>query len=638
LLLGAVPGHIFGELLLARQTGNTTGTQSTPKAEKSQAVDSIQPADQAANQEEAKPDAEAAPEPSASKPAADDIEPEKKEGPEPEAEREPGPTSQAEPEAPPGPPSEVETAEEGPEEEASENVPTDETAASVEASEGRAKGPREILALMGLDESHFERLRDGEPWQEGENELLLRLLFRMPSFRASDIHRWTREMPGMAAFEEAPDERRGEFFALRGTVLSVEPQRPLPEVAERFQFDVYYRCRLQLADGQGAAVVFTRIVPEAWTEGGPVDERGGANGLFLKVGGAEEEPGTAFFAAPRLAWYPDTLLGQLGMDYGLFEDVKDRRSLTRRERDAFYRMLTVVGFTDPTELMRLATERAKQATGEKAHSVVPLFNKAPQQRGKLFVLEGTARRVVEVRVEDPDIIQRFGVDHYYEMAVYTDDSQGNPIFFCVRRLPEGMPLGDGPRYGEFVRVAGFFFKTWGYRPIAEGLGAGAQEEEAVVRRQLAPLLIGNQPVWIPTASPEQSPWVGTVAGGLFVLALVGIWIGVWRYSRGDKEFHEQTILKTLQLDQDVQLDQLGLEASDGPDFTHLAEADTAEASEAAGRGEAEQRDRASEDAGPASDGGEPPRQTEGAAADRAREGGEQSEGDPDEGAGREPPR
>lgn len=449
------------------------------------------------------------------------------------------------------------------------------SAPSPTASPQSARGPdpHQLLELMGLDQSHFDRLTDGQPWIEGENELLLRLLFRMPSFRALDIYRWAKPLPPMNELFQDPGAYRGRFFALRGRVLSIEPQRPLPEMAERFEFDVYYRCKLELAENKAMAVVFTRVVPDEWASGGPIDEQCGANGMFLKVGGPEANPNMPFFAARRLAWYPDTLLGKLGMDYGLFEDVEDRRSLTRRERDAFYRMLMVAGYTNPTQLMRRATQRAIEETGQKDSSVVPLFNEAPQQRGELFVLQGTARRVVKIRVEDPEIVERFGIDHYYEMAIYTDDSQGNPIFFCVRHLPEGMPTGDDPRFGEFVRVAGFFFKTWGYRPIAGGPEVD-DEGNRVVRRQLAPLLIGNQPVWYPAPKAERNPWIGAIAGGLFVLALVGIWIGVWRYSRSDKKFHEQTIVKTLQLDQEVRLDELGLEANDGPDFSGLAAADS----------------------------------------------------------------
>jgi len=40
------------------------------------------------------------------------------------------------------------------------------------------------------------------------------------------------------------------------------------------------------------------------------------------------------------------------------------------------------------------------------------------------------------------------------------------VVFCVRELPKGMPMGDGPDYSEYVEVAGFFFKTWAYSPRA----------------------------------------------------------------------------------------------------------------------------------------------------------------------------
>ena len=75
--------------------------------------------------------------------------------------------------------------------------------------------------------------------------------------------------------------------------------------------------------------------------------------------------------------------------------------------------------------------------------------------------------VEEILVNDPDIVARFGIDHYYQVSLFTDDSYDKhwnpqPLTFCLRELPEGMPYGNLPRYGETVRMAGFFFKTWSY--------------------------------------------------------------------------------------------------------------------------------------------------------------------------------
>ena len=95
---------------------------------------------------------------------------------------------------------------------------------------------------------------------------------------------------------------------------------------------------------------------------------------------------------------------------------------------------------------------------------MPLFNDAgqPARAAGGIAGHGAADRRDPPRPGDQDIVARFGIDHYYQVSLFTDDSQGNPLTFCVRELPEGMPYGNLPRYGETVRIAGFFFKTWSY--------------------------------------------------------------------------------------------------------------------------------------------------------------------------------
>ena len=69
------------------------------------------------------------------------------------------------------------------------------------------------------------------------------------------------------------------------------------------------------------------------------------------------------------------------------------------------------------------------------------------------------------------------------------------------------------------------------------------------------------------------PMVGVTAGGLFLAAIVGIWIVVWRCNRADREFQRVTLAKHYQVAEGASLDQLGIEAADGPDFSALSEAD-----------------------------------------------------------------
>src|SRR5690606_3536601 len=117
---------------------------------------------------------------------------------------------------------------------------------------------------------------------------------------------------------------------------------------------------------------------------------------------------------------------------------------------------TFQGSTEEKEKLSKAVEATKRrvAVLQKAekeaqagrYSVYPLFNLADEQHGQLVLLQGVARRAIRVEVANPrdpesnrDIITRFGIDHYYEVAIFTKDSADNPIIVCVRELPPGFP-------------------------------------------------------------------------------------------------------------------------------------------------------------------------------------------------------
>jgi hypothetical protein len=167
-----------------------------------------------------------------------------------------------------------------------------------------------------------------------------------------------------------------------------------------------------------------------------------------------------------------------------------------------------------------------------------LFNAPQEQIGQLAVVDGVARRVVRVEVgsrppdDGPsDVASRFGFDHYYEMEVYTDDSQNYPLVFCMRELPTGFSVG-GNLHAP-VRVAGFFFKDWLYRTRKSGVDGDAGQP------QYAPLLIGRAPLVLPAqaGSGEAARLVG---GGLFLLALVVFVAAIAWLARDDRRFRQRT--------------------------------------------------------------------------------------------------
>jgi hypothetical protein len=222
--------------------------------------------------------------------------------------------------------------------------------------------------------------------------------------------------------------------------------------------------------------------------------------------------------------------------------VKDQTSFiadTPADREAFYQMLAAAGRAKPGQLFREAEQELSKTPrhwrwtdpeGQQQYSVVPLFNDPASQRGRLVELLGTARRVEKILVSDPDIVARFGIDHYYQVSLFTDDCQGNPLTFCLRELPKGMPYGNLPRYGEAVRAAGFFFKTWSYT-VLKASDAAPMPGDSKTRRQLSPLLIGDTLQWYPVAKPSHNTFAGALIGGVCLIGTAIIWLAIWQSRR-----------------------------------------------------------------------------------------------------------
>jgi len=109
--------------------------------------------------------------------------------------------------------------------------------------------------------------------------------------------------------------------------------------------------------------------------------------MFLKVGDSSGEWPELVLAADRIAWHPDrvdadlgiaedhVLLGDLGMDVGLFDQVRDRKGLVAADRECFYQLLTAVGRADAAELARHGRNR-------KQFNIAQLLTTPKTERGK----------------------------------------------------------------------------------------------------------------------------------------------------------------------------------------------------------------------------------------------------------------
>lgn len=294
------------------------------------------------------------------------------------------------------------------------------------------------------------------------------------------------------------------------------------ETAARLELPGYYRSVVARHANAGSVILLSLDAPQAWRERPAVGDRVSAAAVLLHEG-ADSEPAT--LAAPRIAWHSDTPLGRAGVDVGLLDGVRQRSRLTHADADAFYSIIQAVG--RPNEDSYPGDNEIPDGP---TTSVVPLFNTPEQVVGEPVLLEGHARRAVRIAVDDAAVQERFGIDHYFEVELFTDDSQGSPLVACVHRLPAGFPQGEA--IFERIRVGGYFFKVWAYEqnPAAATFNAGENPDS--MKFQLAPLILGETLHCLPRPAATL-PAAGGAALALLAAAALGGALWLWRQHRQD---------------------------------------------------------------------------------------------------------
>ena len=472
---------------------------------------------------------------------------------------------------------------------------------------------RTLLELAGWDAARFAALSKAGPVSDEYSAELVDLLWRLRTFDGPQLAAWAMS----TAIAAAPGKPDGQLIALAGRVTKVK-RRELPaDLAARLEMPAYNECQMALPEGAGVATLITSRVPNAWLKMRPLDEPATTAGVFIRQLPAADGSPRALFVSREIAWHPDaprepfvslgkSVLGELGVDVGLLDLVRQRRPISGEERETFYQILDATGKIGANQLTRFATQelgtvgkrwsaeerrlaamptaateketlriRARQQLAREVqhraakglYSVAPLFNDAENQVGELITLEGTVRRVQRIDVGKTadgaasDVARRFGFDHYYEIDLFTDDSQNNPIVFVVRELPPGMPIGDGLH--EPVHIAGFFFKTWSFQsrratlPTADDSAAAPGE-----MRQFAPLVIGRSPIMLEQAETTGSESFGWIAAGLFLLLLGAIWVAGWWLAREDRRFVQTTLAKQFSVADGESLNDLQFDLSE----------------------------------------------------------------------------
>ena len=443
--------------------------------------------------------------------------------------------------------------------------------------------PRE--ALIDIGPSELDSFLDNESLDPSDSTLV-RILFRLPKVGLDHVERYANQTSGITPQQLLDDPRAygAEMFHLSGRLKSLERIEMYEEVSKFVEFEEYYRVTMLLNNSSISAVIHSRAVPDAWLEKKELDEPASCFGLFLKDGNLEGDESNAslLFASARVAWRPDRedpdnnigkshlLLSKLGMDVGLFDEVRSRngKPFSSPDAECFYQLLAAVERTNPEQLN-------SQSTGN--FELAPLLQDPKTHHGELVEVKGNVRRITKIAVDNPYIKERLNIDHYYEIDIFVPIDQhiklgkskdgesvpefrhDYPITVCARHLPAELKESD--QINETVRITAFFFKLWSYRSQYVRQFEGEKS-------QISPMLVGVQPELIPYKHTA-NPFIGAAAMLIVVLAIGGIWAGLWIYGRGDKKFDRETLKRQYELEKGKSLNKLDLEVQEEPDFSGL---------------------------------------------------------------------
>lgn len=423
---------------------------------------------------------------------------------------------------------------------------------------------RLLLDGSGVDAALLGKFVDGKPVEGEERAALVAVWGGLRQCSQLDLDQYSRK-PATGK-DLAAAEARGRLWWVRGRLKSVQPEELTNDEVERVYAEVdampaddprrkAYRCEIELDGGGPTAAVYSLAFPKELLGREKLDEPVSVQGVCVKNAGTADAP-QPVLAGRRLAWFPDTPLGKLGMDYALYDDVRREAHDLKSERECFYQLLSVMKKADFAALM-------EQTNQKEPYSVVPLFNEPLSMRGKLIALEGTARRAVAVVVQEPDVEQRFGIKQFYEVAIYTADSQQNPLLFNLLELPPGFPQGES--INAHVRIPGTFLTGFYYRrdPTSH-----EQLKNVKPPLQKAPLLIGKSLYHYPEKRVTQSPnsWLFALAITAAVAVLVVVF---WRATRAEAKTRD-LLQRQMAPPPGTSLNDAPVEYQAKPDFSGLA--------------------------------------------------------------------
>jgi len=396
-----------------------------------------------------------------------------------------------------------------------------------------------FLRERGIDREQRRDLEQATAWGDEQQKLAIRILSRLTA-PAELATGWRATAADLASDAPAIGDA---LVRVRGRVTFVAPQPLTPEQEQLLGQPSFDVVRLSVADGR-LVDLLVKTAPQAWPRWQSIDEPASAVGLPLSAGvgptptgapadaSAWPEPRPALvMAASGVAFEPATPLGRLGMDYALFDTVRDGGRLAPGDAEAFYAMLAAV--------TRDEGRREPAAADVILTLIDPGRKWYADHRGDPVTITGIARKATRIAIDEPFRREQLGTDHYWELFVFVDtpliridgqDQDTYPIVCCVRDLPPGMPRGDS--ISEGVRIDGFALKRYGY-PLADVsiISSQGDREEKGKRRETA-LLVARRAEWRkPPSTAETSTVLSWIFAGLGAAVVAAVIYGVWASSR-----------------------------------------------------------------------------------------------------------
>jgi hypothetical protein len=375
----------------------------------------------------------------------------------------------------------------------------------------------DFLQERGIDRSTRDTIEHATAWDADVQRVAIRVLRRLGA--PEDLWRGWKS----SATPYRPDasaEIGDGLVTVQGRAVFVAPQ-PLDEeeraLAGQESYDVV-RIVPEAAGSSSAPVdVIVLRAPRAWVRWRVIDEPAVVIGLPLGKGSMPrpgpapadgtswpEAPASLLIAATAVEFRPATPLGSLGMDYALFDAVRDGGKLVAGDTNAVYGMLKAVG--------GLADDPSAGRT-----DIVPIIDPSQRwferHRGDPVSIVGVARKATRIAIDEPWRRDQTGIDAYWELFVFVDtpplqvdgrEQESYPVVCLVRDVPAGMPTGDS--ISERVRVNGFALKRYGY-PLANVDILSSDGDEALRgRRMETALVVGRSAEWRPI--PPMGPTDG----------------------------------------------------------------------------------------------------------------------------------